>query len=207
MSRKDKEKAIRRSSILDAAEEIFARRGFFSTTMEDVAKRSEFGMSTLYKFFESKHSLYFSIIDEKLSRLQELLGHVTESDLPWESAIHDFVARYLQFFQENRHFLKIYMTEKLALAHEAKEEFWRKTKVRVQDYVESAENALREWIEEGHIGTSDAQARALAILSTVEAYLSRGLADEDGECSRDRASSIVRMFLTSASPETPGSKG
>lgn len=196
--RRERERRLRRSSILEAAEEIFALKGFSGATMEEVSRQSEFGMSTLYKFFKSKRDLYFSIVDEKLSRLQEGLRHITEGDLPGESAIEHFVARHLQFFEDNIHFFKIYMAEKSELFHEPREELSRRTRARIASYVDYAENALRRWIAEGHLGTGDAQARALALLSTVDTYLSRWLTDGNVPCPKDRASFIVSIFRRSS---------
>ena len=197
IGRRERERRMRRNSILDAAEKIFARRGFRSTTMEEVARHSEFGMSTLYKFFNSKLELYSSVVEEKLSRLQEGLAQISETKLHWRKAVERFVSHHLQYFQENEHFFRIYMAEKFGLTDEPGKELEARIKARIADYVEQAESALLQWIEEGHLGSSGARAKALALLSTIETYLSRWMADGDTAGADERASLIMDIFFAS----------
>ena len=198
IGRKERERCMRRKSILDVAEEVFARKGFSAATMGEVARESEFGMSTLYKFFNSKLDLYSSIIDQKLSRLQEGLAQISEMKLDWHKAIEHFLSHHLRFFQENSHFFKIYMAEKFRLSHEPGEELHARMKARISSYVEHAESELRQWIEEVHLCSSGAQAMALALLSTVETYLSRWHADGSTASADERASFIMDIFFASA---------
>ncbi len=198
IGRKERERRIRRDSILGVAEEVFARKGFSAATMGEVARGSEFGMSTLYKFFNSKLDLYSSIIDEKLSRLQEGLSQISEMRLDWRKAVERFVSHHLQFFQENTHFFRIYMAEKFRLSHEPGEELHARMKARIASYAEYAESALRQWIEEGHLGSSGARERALALLSTVETYLSRWLADGNTASADEQVSLIMSIFFAPA---------
>jgi len=206
IGRKERERRMRREMILQAAESIFARKGYSGATMEEVARSSEFGMSTLYKFFRSKVELYSAIIDEKLSRLQESLAEVKEMNLDWRSAIEHFVQEYLRFFQENTNFFKIYMTEKFGSNYESKEELYARAKAQITSYVERAESELRDWIEEGHLGSSGARARALALLSTIETYLSRWL-EEDSDTSPDEQASFIMSILFAPANAAPVGTG
>jgi AcrR family transcriptional regulator len=60
--RKEKEKAIRRNDIIDAAERIFFTKGYDNATMDDVAKEAEFSKRTVYVYFNSKEQIYFEIM-------------------------------------------------------------------------------------------------------------------------------------------------
>ena len=59
MDRKD-----RRSMILLSAIRLFAQKGYYKTTMEDIAIGAEIGKSTVYEYFASKQDLFCSIIRE-----------------------------------------------------------------------------------------------------------------------------------------------
>ena len=63
ITRKEREFIAHRGEILSAAEKVFAVKGFFPTTMSEIAEIAEFGTGTLYKYFKSKEDLYFSLID------------------------------------------------------------------------------------------------------------------------------------------------
>jgi TetR/AcrR family fatty acid metabolism transcriptional regulator len=58
----------KRRRILRAAIDEFARKGYFSTRMSDVAKSAAVADGTLYLYFEGKEHLLTSIFDDVLSR-------------------------------------------------------------------------------------------------------------------------------------------
>lgn len=60
--RREKEKEIRRSDIIEAAERVFFTKGYDNATMDDVAKEAEFSKRTLYVYFNSKEQIYFEIM-------------------------------------------------------------------------------------------------------------------------------------------------
>ena len=53
----------RRSQILDAAEQCFARAGFHRTTMQDVAGEAGMVPGNLYRYFPSKDALILALIE------------------------------------------------------------------------------------------------------------------------------------------------
>jgi len=67
LSRKEREKLVRQQDILRAARELFARKGYHNTTLEEIAQHAEFGKGTIYNYFSSKDELLYGIVDQ-LSR-------------------------------------------------------------------------------------------------------------------------------------------
>ena len=53
-----------RRKIMAAAESLFARRGYESSTMADVAERAGVGVGTLYHHFPDKRALLLALIDD-----------------------------------------------------------------------------------------------------------------------------------------------
>ncbi|WP_379137729.1 TetR/AcrR family transcriptional regulator [Paenibacillus sp. sgz500958] len=60
--RKAREKEIRRTDILDAAERLFFRDGYAAATMDHVAKEADFSKRTVYVYFNSKEQILFEIM-------------------------------------------------------------------------------------------------------------------------------------------------
>jgi AcrR family transcriptional regulator len=60
----------RREQILDVAVQVFARQGFHSTSMNDVADAAGVTKPVLYQHFASKHDLYMALLDEAGTRLR-----------------------------------------------------------------------------------------------------------------------------------------
>ena len=53
-----------RKKIINCALRIFAREGFFKTTVDDIAHAAGVAKGTLYLYFKDKASLYISVIEE-----------------------------------------------------------------------------------------------------------------------------------------------
>ena len=59
--RKEREKQMRRRQIIDAAEKVFAAKGFSGATIENIAEEAELSPATLYLYFKNKDELYASL--------------------------------------------------------------------------------------------------------------------------------------------------
>jgi AcrR family transcriptional regulator len=53
----------RRHQILNAAEEVFSKKGFDQARMEDIAEGTGLSKGTLYLYFKGKHDLIIAILD------------------------------------------------------------------------------------------------------------------------------------------------
>ncbi|MFX0049611.1 MAG: TetR/AcrR family transcriptional regulator [Candidatus Hermodarchaeota archaeon] len=60
-SREERETELRQQIILEAAEKLFLSEGYEKTTMDEIARQSEYSKGTLYKYFKSKDELYLAI--------------------------------------------------------------------------------------------------------------------------------------------------
>jgi AcrR family transcriptional regulator len=59
----------RREQILDVAVQVFARNGFHSTSMNDVADAAGVTKPVLYQHFDSKQDLYMALLEEVGNRM------------------------------------------------------------------------------------------------------------------------------------------
>jgi TetR/AcrR family transcriptional regulator len=67
-----------RERILDAAEAVFAERGFDGATLRDVAARVGIRNPSLYNHFDSKESLYAAVLERGMRPVLELLSRWVE---------------------------------------------------------------------------------------------------------------------------------
>ncbi len=77
-SRKEREKELRRSQILEAAEEVFRRKGYQATTMDEVAEEAEFSKGTLYLYFGSKFALFSELSNRVLTVVREEFQNISD---------------------------------------------------------------------------------------------------------------------------------
>jgi len=73
IERKERERELRYQAIIDAAETVFFKKGYETSTMEDVAHEAELSKGTLYLYFTSKDELHFAIMERGMRLLMELM--------------------------------------------------------------------------------------------------------------------------------------
>ena len=66
-----------RNHFIEVARELFAVKGYETTTMNDIAKVSGRGRRTLYTYFRSKEEIYYAVISNELAGLSEKRDAVT----------------------------------------------------------------------------------------------------------------------------------
>ena len=71
--------------ILDAAEALFAERGYDGATLRDVAARVGIRIPSLYNHFDGKDSLYAAVLDRGIRPVAELLGEFVQRGGPPDS--------------------------------------------------------------------------------------------------------------------------
>ncbi|HET7292284.1 MAG TPA: TetR/AcrR family transcriptional regulator [Vicinamibacteria bacterium] len=74
VERREREREKVRRQILDAARELFARRGYESVTMRAVAEAIEYSPPTIYNHFEDKEDLVQALCREDFTRLFSALN-------------------------------------------------------------------------------------------------------------------------------------
>jgi TetR/AcrR family transcriptional regulator, fatty acid metabolism regulator protein len=91
----------KRERILDAAEAIFARSGFFHARVAEIARQAGVADGTIYLYFKSKDDLLISLFESRMERVNRDLA---EAIAPAATAIERlllFVNAYLRLIAEN----------------------------------------------------------------------------------------------------------
>lgn len=70
-ARRKREKRERRQAIVDAAEQVFFRKGVQNATMDEIAAAAELSKGTLYLYFKSRDDLFVSVASRALEPLAD----------------------------------------------------------------------------------------------------------------------------------------
>jgi AcrR family transcriptional regulator len=81
--------------LLDAAAEVFARRGFHAATVDDVAEAAGHTKGAVYAHFASKDALFLALLDrhldDQLAQVDRLVGERSPDEL--QSGLQEAAAR------------------------------------------------------------------------------------------------------------------
>ena len=108
--RRRRHQLLSREQLLDAAEEIFGRKGYHDTTLKEVAELAEFSVGSVYSFFDNKDDLFRQIFlrrgEEFMPELRATLAD--EHGTPLER-LHRLVEFQVRWFREHPHFGCLYL--------------------------------------------------------------------------------------------------
>jgi AcrR family transcriptional regulator len=107
--RRSHHQRLSRTQLLDAAEEVFGRRGFYETTLRDVAELAEFSVGSVYSFFENKEDLYLHVFLRRGEEYLPAMRAVVEEGGGARRQLHRLVDFEVGFFREHPHFGRLYL--------------------------------------------------------------------------------------------------
>jgi AcrR family transcriptional regulator len=88
---------LSRAQLLDAAEEVFGRKGFYATTLKEVAELAGFSVGSVYSFFANKDDLFRQVYLRRGNEFMPALRAIIESRSPAIDVLHDVVRFQVQF--------------------------------------------------------------------------------------------------------------
>ena len=93
---RESSKQKRKAAILESAEKLFLQKGIDNTTMNDIAKETNIGVATLFRYFPKKEIIIITIAT---SKLQIILTALQEIDKRTISCIEKLSLTF-DFFME-----------------------------------------------------------------------------------------------------------
>lgn len=98
----------KRERIMRVAREEFANNGFEHTSIQQIAKKSDISVGSVYKYFENKESLFAMIVQDGLSSLEELLLGLASSEDDILIKAEKIIRALLKFSREKPELIKLY---------------------------------------------------------------------------------------------------
>lgn len=96
---------VTRERLLRAAEQLFSRRGYDTSSIAEIAERAGVGVSTLYHHFPDKRALLLALVDEwsdrELARGRMELDAVRTSVADLRSAVRSYLASRYRTVRED----------------------------------------------------------------------------------------------------------
>ncbi len=99
--RREEEKERRRLEIIEAAEQLYAEKGWDSVTMDQVARTARLSRALLYVYFKDKEDLLFAITGRALEELRHRFEQATSEHQLGIDQVTAIGRAYALFQQEN----------------------------------------------------------------------------------------------------------
>jgi len=196
--RRDEARALFRNAIVDAAEAVFAERGFHGARIQDIALRARIAVGTVYNHFEHKDEVLAALLEERSEELLAQLAPAPGDPRAFAARLTTRVGRMLGYVQEHRAFFAIASEHGLFAGVAAPGARASSRRLR---RVEKFRAVFRELVEEG-ISAGEVEAlRGDALVSffsgTMRAFVLSSLAEKEVDV-EEQARMVVDLFLHGA---------
>ena len=115
MGRKPREEArqarndVYREHIVEAAECVFADRGFETAKVQDISQLAGLSRGTIYAIFPGKVELYAAVLEERAQELLALARTIAVRRDPPLETLHALVGVYVDYFVAHPDFLRMHL--------------------------------------------------------------------------------------------------
>ena len=193
MPRTSADADARREKIRDAAVRVFARKGFHSARVGDIATEAGVAHGLLYHYFESKDALLESVFRDTWAAMLELIREVEESGEPAGEQLRRVAAVVLRTWRRDPDLVRVLVREvaRSPQIHAQAEE--------VGHAFEAIERIVRDGQERGELRDDiDARLAAFVLYGALEEILTGWVMGQlpDGDEDIARAEHAVVEVLT-----------
>lgn len=196
--RRDEARALFRNAILDAAEVVFAERGFHGARIQDIAARARIAVGTVYNHFEQKEEVLSALLEERMEELLAQLQAQRDDPAGFRERLEMRIARMLDYVERHRPFFAIANDHGLFAGNAAPGARASARPLRQMASFRSVFRALvDEGIASGDLETFEPDALAKFLAGTMRAFVLSSLTQDDTDVS-PCASLIVDLFLHGA---------
>lgn len=101
-----------RHSILEAAEAVFAQKGYTQASMDEIAGKAQFSKATLYRYFQSKRDILFEIILNSFQDVDQRLKKIAAKKQSAEQKLREISRFLLRYYQHKKNISRIFLMER-----------------------------------------------------------------------------------------------
>jgi TetR/AcrR family transcriptional regulator len=181
LTRKQRERADHRRMILEAAEAVFAQKGFHEATVQEIAERAEFSVGYLYNLFHNKTDIYAELVDMRAAELEADVEERLRHEKDCVAKVRAAIAGKVDFFTRNQQFFLIFARlrpDDRAGGQAVLLDVYRR---RHRDYVSRLREVFAEGIRNGIFVDVDPLVLVLCMEGLTNAAIAHWVASEGAE--------------------------
>ena len=155
------DKSLRKQKIIDTAASLFHRKGYVSTTLDDVARELGISKAALYHYVESKDELLSIIYTQAFENVFKDTHEISGMDLPPDEKLRRIIRNHINnIIIKDLSMFSVFFSEESQLP----EKDFRKIREEKKKYTRIVEKIVEAGISQGMFKNADPKLQAYAIL-------------------------------------------
>lgn len=193
--------------ILEAAERVFAQKGYSLARMDDIAREAQFSKATLYRYFDSKRDILFEIILNSFEESVVALMRIHEKNIDASKKLREITRSSIQHFRKKKNMSRVFLMEKQLLRNilqvfpesqktlsPPERRFLDEIKKKKERMLKTLSNILEEGIQSGEFRKMNTRDAAHAFEALLHGYHFSKLWYEK-ESSLEKATNFIHEFF------------
>ena len=99
------------TKIIAAATKVFAKKGFFTARISDIAKEAKVADGTIYLYFNNKYDILLSVFEEEVGKIAENTEKLLEQEDDPRRQLEIFCSQHLLAMKKNRYLAEVIQIE------------------------------------------------------------------------------------------------
>jgi AcrR family transcriptional regulator len=187
-----KKEANTREKIIKHALKIFAQKGYFRTTVDDIAQATGVGKGTVYLYFKDKANLYVATIDEHYSRGLDALSAIDAKDITPTQKMEAVAVNFIDYIKNLKTSHMLFTFENINLKGKTLKTIHSTIEPKIQMMIDIIGNIISQGIEKNEFREVDSRIAAFHFISTIRAiFLSNFYISNDAF----RTDTMLKLFF------------
>jgi AcrR family transcriptional regulator len=120
-----RDKDATRQRLLEAAEQVFAEKGYHGTVVDDIIRASDSSKGGFYFHFPNKQAIFLTLVDKLVPRLAAAIDRAIAAETDPIAQLDAALRTVLETFGRHRQLSKILLIEAVGLGHGFDEKLMR----------------------------------------------------------------------------------
>ncbi len=181
----------RKLQIYKAALKVFSKNGYYKADMDLIAQKAKIGKGTIYRYFDSKKTLFVSLVKWGLNLLKdEILMSIEDIDDEVEK-ITTALTIYFDFYNAKKGFYRVLVYERYTFMDKIAKEY-EKT---YSTHLHIIENIFQQGIKKGVFKNIDTKSASFALVGIADSLLFKSLYEDKSFGFDDELAYLKEIFF------------
>jgi TetR/AcrR family fatty acid metabolism transcriptional regulator len=174
-----------RERVITTAVKMFAKKGFFRTTVDDIAHAANVAKGTLYLYFKDKESLYLATMEKHFDRAVTVLTEIETAERSAEDKMRDIASQFMDYMTGLKDAYPVFTFENLHTTGRIMKKIRPLVMPRIIQMTQIISRIVEEGITRGEFIDVEPRIAAFYFLSTIrtaffgESFMPEIFSDKD----------------------------
>jgi len=154
-SRKQREAELARTSFLEAAVQVFSKKGYHGATMDEIARLAGYSPGAIYRYFQGKDDVLLGVIKCIGERFLDQIREEPPVKLAFIDRLRWFAVRHIQLADEHREFFVTFVEHNPAVGWDRTTELGAKACQFMDEMLAGIADLMSLGVDEGVLRPGD----------------------------------------------------